>query len=146
MIQRLQSIYLFISALLLIAFAFTKFLIIKTGSEVLQLGVIFAGVDNHIAPNYLLTVLVSLIVIMTLITIFKYRNLANQLKLCALSIVLTVALIVSIAALAYSQVSAGEVSLTAYNLLPVGAFIFLIMAYKGIAHDKKLISDSERIR
>lgn len=146
MIQRLQSVYLFLSALLLVIFSFTSAVIVNIGSQSHEFGVLFGGTDGHFDPNYLLLTPVCLIIILTLITIMRYKNLKNQLKLCAICLVLTIAFMISIAAFAYSLSSTGEITLTAYNLLPIGSFLLMIMAYKGIAHDKKLISDSERIR
>ena len=37
-------------------------------------------------------------------------------------------------------------SLTYFNVLPIVAIIFLLLAHKGISHDRKLLNDSGRIR
>ena len=140
MLQRLQSIYLFVAAALLVAFAFTTSVTVATGAGVYNLGVLYSGIADQVAPNYLLMVMDILIVVLSLITIFKYKNLANQLRLCSITIALAVAM------LAYGQMSLGAVTFTVFNALPVGALVMLLLARRGIARDKKLISDSERIR
>ncbi len=146
MLQRLQSIYLFVAAALLVAFAFTTSVTVATGAGVYNLGVLYSGIADQVAPNYLLMVMDILIVVLSLITIFKYKNLANQLRLCSITIALAVAMMVSIGVLAYGQMSLGAVTFTVFNALPVGALVMLLLARCGIARDKKLISDSERIR
>ncbi len=146
-LQRWQTVYLFLAAVLMIVFAFMTSITIQFGPQQYMLGAIYSGIAGETHPDMLLSVMDALIVVITIITIFKYKNLKSQMNLCAICIALTIAMLLCIMVLAFTQKSNGTVSVMHLgNVLPIVAIVLYALAYRGIAHDKKLLSDSERLR
>ena len=106
-IQRKQSLYLLIVAILMGIFAFMPTLMDANGKVIL--GGFGQGID--LIP-FMLNCLVSFLALIALFV-----------KNCDIMD-----------------------SITYYNVLPVIAIIFLLLAHKGISHDQKLLSGSSRIR
>lgn len=148
-IQRLQTLYLLIATVLMVVFAFCPSVIIQSGGPEYALGVLKTGVAGATHPDLLMSTVTGLVVLLSLITIFKFKNLKLQLKLCSINAALTVVVLLISAILALTlrgKAGVGTVSFTLYNALPVLAVVMQILAYRGIRHDKKLLSSSERLR
>ena len=104
------------------------------------------GCGENGEANYLLLTLDALIAILALVTIFKYRQLKFQQRLCHVIVLLLVALLASVAVLALMQ-RGHAIAVVSYSvLLPFAALFFTIWAGKRIKADRKLLSDSERLR
>ena len=142
MIQRIQSFWLFIAALLNTGIIFMNFYQLPTINGIDS----SVGVTNY-DPALLLTVL---IILLPLATIFKYKNRKQQLKMCYISI----AGIISLVALQQVRIfallkitpptSAGSYWFGAV-LLPL-ALLSIILAIVGIRKDDKLIKSVDRLR
>ncbi len=148
-IQRLQTLYLLIATVLMVVFAFCPSVIIQLGGPEYAIGVLNTGVAGATHPDLLMTTVGALTVLLSLITIFKFKNLKLQMKLCSINAALTVTLLLISVILALTlrgKAGVGSVNFTLYNALPVLAVIMQILAYRGIQHDKKLLSSSERLR
>lgn len=147
-LQRLQSLYLLIAAILLGIFAFTTPVTVGTDNGVISIAAIGACSPNCASPNYVLLVLIALTAILAFITIFKYKNLKLQLQLCSVCMLLTLVIAMAIGILAYQAIPEGNYSLNVewHSLLLVVAFLLLWLARRGVAHDKKVIHDSESFR
>jgi len=147
MLQRLQSIYLLVAAILIAVFACFPAFEVTTTSGTFAYGAVRMGYPGQTQPSLLLSTLVWGIFALAIITIFKYRDLRKQMQLCAILAALTISLMITIGIMAYMYYRVGNpVSVTAFMLLPVFALIFFIMAYRGVKHDRKLLADSERLR
>lgn len=83
-LQRLQSLYLLIAAIFLGIFTFTTSTTITNGENEFLIGALATGTAGNTAPNFVLCVLNALTAILALITIFKFKNLKLQLKLCSI--------------------------------------------------------------
>lgn len=139
-IQRKQSLFLLLAAILMGLYAFMPLLINARGDVMLG-GMTFEGIGGVV---FILNCLVALL---SLITIFKFKNLRFQKKLCIINILLIVASIATICAVAFMQEDCDLIgSLTYFNVLPIVAIVFLLLAHKGISHDQKLLRGSSRIR
>ncbi|MGM9869565.1 MAG: DUF4293 family protein [Sodaliphilus sp.] len=147
-LQRLQSLYLLIAAILLGIFAFSTPVSVSTATAVTPITAIGACCCNCASANYVLLVLIALTAILAFITIFKYKNLKLQLQLCSVCMLLTLVIGLVIGILAYQAIPEGnwECSVEWSSLLLVGSFVLLWMARRGVAHDKKVIHDSESFR
>ncbi|MDO4511021.1 MAG: DUF4293 family protein [Bacteroidales bacterium] len=145
-LQRLQSLYLLIAAILLGVFTFTTSTTITTGDTQYLIGAMATGTGAEAAPNYVLCILNALTAVLALVTIFKYKNLKLQLKLCSICITLTLAIAASIGILTYQAMNGGEVQVMLSNVLLALAVVFFFLARRGVAHDKKVIHDSESFR
>ncbi len=138
-IQRKQSLYLLIAAILMGIFAFMPSLIDENGTT--MLGGYTEGIDS---VPFILSCLVALL---SLVTIFKFKSLRFQKILCVVNILLIIATLSTICSIALMHKDCDLLgSITYYNALPVVAIIFLLLAHKGISHDQRLLSGSGRIR
>ena len=136
MIQRIQSLWLFIASVL--TFFTLKFSFFSgthmPDHQYHQL----RGIDTA-----LLMITTIILGIITLLTIFLYKKRIVQLRLCILSIVLDLLLLY----LYYREVlqySQGTYSITAAMHLLI--ILSLFFAAKGINKDEKLVKDSDRLR
>ena len=136
MLQRIQTIWLLFASV-------CAFLTLKFST--------YTGTTKDLIPSAFLTgtstiplIMATLAVgIVSLITIFLYKNRKLQLRLTLLSILLEAVLIF----LYYNQIktfTGGAISITA--LFHLGVLVFLILAARGISSDEKLIKDSNRLR
>ena len=136
MIQRIQSIWLLLAsacAFLSLKFSFYS----GTDSKGIQSQFLTGSSD------FILLLFTAVIGVLTLFTIFMYKNRKQQLRLCILGILLEAILIF----LYYRQLStftSGTYSLT--SLLQLGVIIFFILAARGISKDEKLVKGSDRLR
>ena len=137
MIQRIQSIWLFLAAVCV-------FLTLKFST--------YVGTNKDLIPSSFLNgiatlplIFVTLAVgILTLITIFLYKNRKLQLRLTILAVLLETGLIFLYYEEIQTFIGKGTFSITA--ILHVTVFVFLILAARGISSDNKLIKDSNRLR
>ncbi len=142
-IQRIQSLYLLLVVVLMSIFAFLPVFGANVDGNNLAVGALpTCGVTQ---PSWLLLTLDALVALLALITIFKYKDLKAQQRLCSILILLIVAVIVCIAIMFVSQKD-GIAALQWSIALPFVALVFAMLAKKGVKHDRKLLSDSERIR
>lgn len=136
MLQRIQSIWLLFASV-------CAFLTLKFST--------YSGTTKELVPSSFLTgtstiplIMATLAVgIVSLITIFLYKNRKLQLRLTLLCILLEALLIF----LYYNEIktfTGGAVSFSA--LLHIGVILFLILAARGISSDERLIRDSNRLR
>lgn len=138
-IQRKQSLFLLIAAILMGLFAFMPSLIDAKGTP--MLGGYSEGID--MVP-FILSCLTALL---SFIAIFKFKSLRFQKTLCVVNILLIIATLATICCIALTHKDCDLLgSITYYNALPVLAIIFLLLAHKGISHDQRLLSGSSRIR
>lgn len=137
MIQRIQSIWLLLAAICV-------FLTLKFST--------YVGTNKDLIPSTFLNgiatlplIFVTLAVgILTLITIFLYKNRKLQLRLTILAMILEASLIFLYYREIQTFVGQGTFSITA--ILHAGVILFLILGAKGISSDDKLIKDSNRLR
>ena len=137
MIQRIQSVWLFLASLL-------SFLTLKlsfysgthlTDNQYHQLN----GTDN-----LLLMILTILLGMLTFITLFLYKKRVVQLRLTVLALLLDLALIYLYYRQTITQFTQGEYAITA--ALHIVIILALLFAAKGINNDEKLIKNSDRLR
>ena len=137
MIQRIQSIWLLLAAVCV-------FLTLKFST--------YVGTNKELIPSTFLNgiatlplIFVTLAVgILTLITIFLYKNRKLQLRLTILAVLLEAGLIFLYYKEIQTFIGKGTFSITA--ILHVAVIVFLILAARGISSDNKLIKDSNRLR
>ena len=143
-IQRIQTLYLLLVAVLMGIFAFLPVIGTNVNGNNLAIGAIATCGVTH--PSWLLLTLDALIVVLAVIAIFKYKDLKGQLRLVGIVLLMVVLLLVCIAVLFIGQRGQCIAELQWSIALPCVALVFAILARKGIKHDRKLLSDSERIR
>lgn len=150
MIQRKQTIWLFMAALLTTLGFFLPFGIRQT-SAVGQAGItevpLFAGSDT------LLMVLTSASILLSLVIIFLFANRPLQLKLILLNMLLTLGSSVFMFFLTQQAEKGNRLvvgllgnQLCIGVLLPLLALAFLLLAFSGVRSDEKLVKSTDRLR
>ena len=146
-IQRLQNLYLLLAAIMMAIFVFVPVMNVTSDAGLFTLSALSTGiVGNPMQPHWLLHCLDVLIVVMLVATLFKFKDLRLQMKLCKVDITLLVALILSIFVMWFLQRGHGIAVMSLWMLLPFAATVLTMMADGCIKKDRKLLSDSERLR
>jgi hypothetical protein len=144
MIQRIQSLWLFLAA----AAIFFLFKLPIVGAKKAD-----GSILEVLATGSLFTFIIAvLLLIIALVTIFLFKNRANQKRLIWLGILLDVLFVV----LLYFQMEdlkdvVRNPGLSAQTfkvgaIFPIFYVILLVLAYNGIRHDEKLIKSVDRLR
>lgn len=135
MIQRIQSLYLFIGAVLMVIFCFTPF---ATEVE--------SGTRHAMSEIPGLMILNIVIAALLLIAIFMFKNLKQQKTVALLSLVLIACSLTATIFLVYSHMQGAELYWGGGVLLLVFALICALMAYRGISKDHNLLKSFNRMR
>ena len=154
MIQRIQSVYLLITALL------TGNLIFSTMGTISGEQGIFAlkfmgltDITNPENPNIVvstwpLTVLIILTTVLSLLAIFLYKNRILQIRVCGINIGLLAGLTGLILYTAHTLANTVEGTLThsISMFLPLLGLILTLLAIRSIGRDEALIRSVDRLR
>lgn len=147
MIQRKQTLWLLIVAILAcLTFAFPFF----TGiSQKLYDGLVDTAPQNSITElnalsNIVLLLVTASITIITLISIFLYKNRKQQRVLCFITLILSFGLIFLYFYYKSQKYAGGNIALTSVFtfLIPV----FIVLAIRGINKDIYLLKSVDRLR
>src|ERR1035437_368951 len=151
MIQRIQSVYLFLVLLLSIAMLFVPLAeysikAIPPNSVQFTLFGFHSQTSNTIVlPTLIIDLAIGLI---TLINIFLYKNRKLQMKLCLLNVFLILALVALIAYYAYNF-NGYYVNNQKYLFgicLPALMILFLFLSRKAITKADELVRAADRLR
>jgi Na+/proline symporter len=155
MIQRIQSIYLFLTTVL--SFLFLKGGIlnfINEKGDTIKLtfsGVVKTSGSNApelIHSSLLIAVLIIIIVLLALITIFLFKKRNIQMMLAGLLTGVIATFIIACGYYYWLIVSEnnGELVPGIKMILPVIMLILAILAYRGIKKDDRLVKSYDRLR
>ncbi|MBE7176116.1 MAG: DUF4293 domain-containing protein [Mucilaginibacter polytrichastri] len=155
MIQRIQSIYLFLASLA--QFSLFGFPVIDHGTpagqeEVVKVtGVYLNGVEQAAVDKPFDTLTIALIVValVPLLLIFLFRNRRLQITLIYLAILLVIGFSFWLAETAKESISNANLQISDYNVgafLPTLAIVLLLLAIRGIRKDEALIKSADRLR
>lgn len=146
MIQRIQTIYLLIAAILMAVTAFSPLFIV--GSQVVNaMAIVEAG--EVIKPTWGIVSVAVLTSIVSLLAIFMFKNRKLQVKFVNVAIVLGFFFYVTtlVYMLSYYDNFFGILSSVSFGvILPLCAIIFMFLAKGRIAKDEKLVRSLDRIR
>jgi hypothetical protein len=158
MIQRIQTIYLLLISILIALVPFFYLALFKIDGELIYTYSIYKivpqdGGDIIIPGNWIpQIVLLSAILIVSIITLFKYKNRKLQLKLGTLNYLFMATFIIS-TYLSVMNISSllelGEEVKTIYYVgfyLPIAAITFQFLANRAIKKDEELVKSVERLR
>lgn len=154
-IQRWQSVLLLAAAILMAVFTFCSLGQIQTPDfsfNITTLGISYEGMATDGAPSGYAAhtwefFIVSLMcVILPLIAVFMYRNLKRQRTLCLVSILFIIADIAIGCVRGYTTIEGGVPSWSSMIIAPFLSVFAIIMAWKLIGRDQRLLSSADRIR
>lgn len=143
MIQRIQTLYLFITIVLL---------------GLLSILPLAYGVQEHVVPirvwgvngslwSLSSTALLVLVFLLAWVTIFRYRHRKQQKQLCLIQVaILIVAIMLQAISLYALHAVLHPITISVAAVFPVVSIVLLLLAYRGISKDEKLIRSLDRIR
>ena len=149
MIQRIQTLFLLISVVLLILLFFAPLAILQlndsTFYELFTKGYVM---DNSIQYAYSLMTYNGLTLLLSFITIFLFKKRILQMRICIYNMILLIGLQGVIFYTIYGTASRleAEVFLQYASVLPIIAAILNFIAFKYIKRDEELVKAADRIR
>lgn len=149
MIQRIQSLFLLISVILLLILLWAPLAILQidenTFYEIYTKGYVF---ENDVQYSYSLWIFNAVTIFIAFVTIFLYKNRILQMRICMYNFILLLGLQGVIAYTVYATASnlKAEVFLQYAAVLPVVAAILHLIAFKYIKRDEELVKAADRIR
>lgn len=132
-IQRIQTVYIFLAFLMMAVYLFVPFGTVAEADSVV--GLCPTG-------EYSLLIPVALTALLLVVDIFLYKNPSSQLRVLSISTIITVCSLVVAGCVIYKSAA----DFTAWNVLPLVAFILEIRAVAAIKHDIKLLNSYNRLR
>ena len=157
MIQRIQTLWLLIAAVILLGlfvFPFVSFIdLVGLGKQIYVTGIYSSNNNESVreSTSLALAIYAGIVTIVPLLIVFQYKNRKRQILLLGGAIVLVILLGIWMWSAASSSLGVINQSLQAGNigvgffLIPI-AIIFLGMAIGGIRKDEKLIKSADRLR
>lgn len=147
MIQRIQTVFLFLSAVFAGILFFVPVASFNLGNEIVNLSIFGAG--DH-ANALLLLILAILMLVVPFVTIFLYKKRELQLKLSSLNVFLN-ALFCGFIFLFYVDkvqgiLSAETVTYAFGTYIPLVNMVLSILAMRWIKKDIELIKSIDRLR
>ncbi|MDM1049557.1 DUF4293 domain-containing protein [Sphingobacterium hotanense] len=157
MIQRIQTVWLLLSSLVLFAlflFPYVSYIdLVGLGKNIYVSGV-YSSVNNVATKEssfLLMTIATVVLALIPLFIIFKYKNRKTQLSLILVQVILICLFAIwmfisanNILTLINQSIGANNIGI-GFFLLPV-SILFLGLAIRGIRNDNKLIKSADRLR
>lgn len=154
MIQRIQSVYLLITSLLTGNLFFSSMGKIANEEGMFELK--FLGLtritesqpSEVVFSTWPLMLLIALTTLVSLVSIFLYKNRFTQIRICGLNIVLLAGLTGLSLYTLHSLASSieGSLSYTFAIFLPLIGIVLTILAIRAIGRDEALIRSVDRLR
>lgn len=149
MIQRIQSIFLFIVFGISVVDCFMplatcgQFRMTTLNVTDLQKGEVFSNIQPY--PLFILMIGIALL---TIVIIFLYKNRFTQIKLCRMNMLLNIIFVILLFfyADAIEQKVSASLQYTIYSVLPLISLVLLFLANRAIKKDNELIKSTDRLR
>ncbi len=163
-IQRIQNLMLFVAAALLALFIFmpvatltnadgATYALSVLGMEVTPAarGAIDAanGVASVIHYNLPFAIVGAIVVILPLVAIARFKNLRSQRIATIAALLITVCYAIAVVIMIWLQakvIGTDDVTLNISWGLLLGSIVAMILAIRGISHDRKLLQSYDRLR
>lgn len=156
MIQRIQTVWLFLASLsifLMFLFPYLQFFD-SVGMDEVKITGLFQNVEGQIVQTeafYLQTITTVILGLLPLYIVLLFRTRKKQLKFVYLNMALIIAFLVWLFWVASTYTAVIDQGLAIENigigfLLLLLAIVFLALAAKGIRKDDKLIRSADRLR
>lgn len=141
MIQRIQTLFLLVSAILMALLLFSPLFVYGSNG-------IFAAIHCHMGFGF-----AAAFILVALVDIFMFRNRRLQIRLTWIAIGLNLAVLFFYGVHFYfltagkAPAAAGDaVGIKPFALIPLVTLVFTVLALRGIRKDEKLVRESDRLR
>ncbi len=154
MIQRVQTIYMFLVAVLTVlifAMPLASFMADGQAVDLTALGIKSAD-GKTIVSSLHMTVLISLAAVLPLVNIFLFKKRWVQIRLCLVQMILQLGVIVYFVFYiinlnsSVSEFQTQAMSLKPALIFPLVNIILSYLAYRGVVKDEALVRSLDRIR
>lgn len=147
MIQRIQTVYLFISALLIASLLKLKFADLSVNDELYTFVArgIFSG-ENLIFNGIAIFVFICLVALLHFVVIFLFKKRILQIRILVFTIVLLIGLFGMFFYFTYAGFTGAKVAFKVPVVFPVAAAILDFLAIRAIGKDEALVRSLNRIR
>lgn len=156
MIQRIQSVYLVLVFIIIAVLSFLPLVLFHTEDQIFIMNLFrFEGVESFSFASSLpniwpIAILAALMGILAGVSIFRYKNRSQQLKLNMLNMLVNFGLLISIFLYADTVAQLPEVTdKLSYDLgayFPIVTVVLLILANRNIRKDEKMVKAADRLR
>lgn len=147
MIQRIQTVYLIISAILLGLLFLLPFAEIAKDGMVYLFNFMGISLDGTLKENgFSISILIGIIIALHGVAILSYKNRIRQIRLLVLSILLMLGLFGMFFFFTYYSFDNAQISFKISIVFPVVAIILDYLAIRAIGKDEALIRSIDRIR
>ncbi len=153
MIQRIQTVYLFLVFLFAALVFFFPLSIIVAENQTITIKMFeLIGVEQgqDFSNPILIGIFDSLLAFVALVTIFQFKNRKFQIKLNLVSMLLNIGLLISIFYVSDSIAGKfGDNLMPDYQFaayFPMGSLVFIILANRSIRKDEALVKKADRLR
>lgn len=147
MIQRKQTLYLLMAAILMTFVLFTPF--VKNSNFIFSAFSFENFETKKTLAVYPIGIFLIIAIIIHLFTIMLFKNRKIQMRFTIFSLIFSIGFYLLLYFYHFLISQIVEIHFNSYNfglLAPLLAAIFDFMAYGGIKRDEKIIRDSERLR
>lgn len=148
MIQRKQTLFLFAVLIIAIVMIFLPFQVLLTTGENWNIALVAGNSWLILNSNiYYPNILNLLIIVVSVLTILKYKNRPLQYKLSNIIALLSVFMLGLFFLLPYTDLKQGESIKYGFgSFLPILSVIFAFLAAHYIKKDEQLVRSADRIR
>ncbi|MFI3301545.1 MAG: DUF4293 domain-containing protein [Rikenellaceae bacterium] len=154
MIQRIQTIYLFLASLLVALSLFMPLAFFAASDQFFNLHAIgLKGADGEVVQSTIyMFVLLTACAILPFVTIFLYNNRMLQIRLCCVEAVLLIGANIIMGVyffLSYRVFAEFEISTQGFKpalMFPLVAIFFIYLAGRGVMADEIKVRSIDRIR
>ena len=147
MIQRIQSLYILISAMLIGFLYALPFAEILNNSKLYLFdirGIVHQGTVEH--DGMAITIFVSIILLLHIVDLFLYKRRILQIRILVFSIILLLGLFGMFYFFTYYSFTGADVSFKISVAFPLVAMVLDYLAIRNIGKDEALIRSIDRIR
>lgn len=145
MIQRWQSVWLLLASICVALFCFMPMALLSFEGAVPADGASASFLSP--ADNTVFLIVGIVVAVLLVLDIFMYRNTRRQKQVTVLSMLMIAVLAACGVLMVYGVEHEGaKVEWMGSILLLLGAFIFSLLAYRGIRHDENLLKTADRLR
>jgi len=151
MLQRIQSVFLFLSGILVALMLFFPFIKFNSGQysfSAFSVSQFENGVFVNVQSTILVGIFIILSSILSFVTIFMFKNRILQMRLTIINIIITICIYASIAfyRLVIFNFDIKTNEHTFWILMPIISIILTFMANRRIKKDEDLVRSVDRIR
>ena len=147
MIQRIQTVYVFISLVLMALLLALPLAEIIDGNAVYQLSKLgVSGESGLVKSGWYIAVVTGIVVLVHGIVIFSYKKRVQQIRMLRVAMLLMFVLLGMFYFFSYFSFSNAQISLKIGTVFPLVGMILDYLAIRAIGKDETLIRSIDRIR